>query len=1575
MKKKMKWLIAALCALVLVGGGVLAAVLWTGGEAAPKTPEYSGKLYWNVEREFHKSGEFLHQQVEEGVYRVLVAVDGKQEKLDFLGIDLVNKFDTLEVAGLVLNEDGYVTQVLNVEECTGGYAAKQYYVERVDGDQVVANMNPYFIGYSKTLQITDQTQVYDVSDSGPLCGLPSKIQFNDQIYAIEDRQGNITHVYTIPYKAPGAFYWNVDKPYDSVNKISTRQPNEFMQYEMDFILDGQLVTYKCRDVDVVNKIDGSRVCGLEFDEEGYIIAYQSVATATNGGRLGATNYYVESLLYKGHLYGFRKSSAQDPKAARGSFFPSEDVKVYDMTGIENPKGTLTDLRVNDRIICVLDGRTMIHAIYVVARAADSPMYWNVDRDWNKTTKSTNRRPDANGYYHFKMAVNGQQITVKTNDKNIANQIESPVNVGLKLNGNVVEKVYTSSMVYPAGVFGSWYKITKIDADGTITAEKTSNGVTTTKTGKVAADCQFYNVSSTAAVEGEKISFSHLKVGDVIHSYKNFNNEIAIVYLVTSKSNSPIYWNVDKNLYWDSSNKVSTREKQEDGYYHILLAVNGKQVVYKTRDKKLVDDMDNRSCMALSVSGTVITKVISAAGTINTQGGLFASSWYVTAINGNKITATNSKGESETRTMASGCQVYDVSPVADMVGQKTTVKVGDQIRGLMNDGKRITVLYVLNTAKHLSVHTCAHCGQEVNWRAWDGTVAMENGGHYILNSDVVSTKGPDLAEGEEATLCLNGFTLRRDAARVFGDIKGTLNVIDCMGTGCVHGGSNNNASVAMVTGGTLNIYGGTFTAEEVTAAGKNGGVFAIINGGAINLYNGTISGGKTTGYGGNINVSSGSFTMYDGLVTGGTSGEGQYGGNIALSSESAVAVIHGGVISAGTAGSHGGNISAAKDGAILTINGGSITGGTAATYGANISTANASVVEIYDAQITEGEVMLRNTAGITLGGKLNISQLHLHNTAFTLSAQKPLAADSQILVSATVPGVLCEAVEAQLAGCFQAFSQDCPISYADGKLMAGAAAHTHCDCGGVLDHTCDDTIEWIALTEDTVMEDGGHYFLPADMDCRPSYASNATVYLCLNGHELTFNARVFADIPEGTTLNLYDCGTTGSVRGQTRTNNASIAMVRGVLNIYGGTYTAGVIETAGKNGGIFTALGNGVINLYDGTITGGNTTGLGGCVYITQDAKLNMYGGSITDGTSGTSGGTLAVAGNAVFTMTGGTISGGETAETGNCVNLASTQPMILGGAAQIQEVFVTGENAIVLSEEVALDETQAQIGLNGTVAGVLISDITEAQAARFSFLGNGQMSWNANKLVVALFHAHCVCINAEAVPADHECTANQVWQAVSVPSVSYVTLDSGYYFLDWKGVNNAKSIRVEKDATVHLCLNGSMLRAQSLVTLGDNAKLIICDCSAEQTGWLDSSKNAPLQIKAGQEVTLYSGNISGSNHYNNKLVQNAATVTMEGGSFFMYGGKLYDGYNKTGNGGNLVLDGNAEFYMYGGQIVNGESVTGNGGNVYVGTATAVIIGGKIGAGTAAGVGNCIYVSAEGTITVDPAAQVDEVIQE
>lgn len=1622
--KNKKWLIPTICLVALLAVlGTLAAVFLPMINAEPAAATgYDGKLYWNVEREIYKTGKYFHRDMGDDLYRLLFAVDGEQVQLDVKGMELVTYIDTMDLVALEFDENGIVVGAKHPE--SAGLKVTQYYVENINADQITINSNYAFRGLQRTVTISEDTAVYDIKDTGPLCGLACQVNRFDEIQLVEDEDYNVVAIFNKPYKKPGDIYWNVDKLYDSVTKRSTRQPNQLMQYDIDFIVNGELVTLRCKDPAVVDKIDAVRITGLVFDENNYIVDVQTIKQSSNGGRTAATNYYVTSLNFRGGQYRVRNKSLVANSTTESNFFPAEDMIVYDMTGNNGPKGQITDIRVNDRVIFILDCQNRISIAFVTSRVEDTQLYWNVDRKWNKTTLTTNRVPDQNGWYYFKMAVNGKHITVKTDDLAIANAIEKPVCVGLKLNGDVVEQVKNATAVHPGGVFASWLYIKEIGSDGTIVAERTTNGETKTDTAKLAPNCQIYNTSATAVMEGETISTSGLKVGDTIHGYKDFNGDISVLYLVSSTLDGPLYWNVDKNTYWNASKKESTRTPDENGYYNILFAVNGSQVTLRTRSKSMVDDIDNRTCMALRVSSDVILKVFGAVNTTDTKGGLFASSYHVTAINGGTITATKlsgtDAGKTESRTMAWNCKVYNVSNTATVVGEKSAVQVGDQIRCLLNADKQISVLYILTASNHKENHKCDCCGQTPMWLAWDGNTTITKSGHYVLNADITALKGIEWNKDLNITLCLNGHEFTVNNRRVLGNVTGTMNIVDCVGSGSMHGTANNNASITMVDGGVLNIYGGTYTAEEVTEE-KNGGLFTIIGGGQINMYGGTISGGKTNGYGGNVNISDGIFTMHGGTVQNGTSAEGQYGGNFALSGAKAQLIVNGGQILGGNSGSYGGNIAVAKTGAKLIVTGGKIENGTAATHGGNICVAlgsveitggeilggsattfgssvslvNDIVATIADVSISAGQVYARNSGGLTLGGKVSISDLHLLGIKLLMSEDQPLQ-NANIAIGMETPGIFMDAVKTDISEFFTSTDSTYDVVLESEQLkLVSNIKHSHCDCGGVMEHTCDETIEWTALTVDTVLEDGGHYYLIEDLNRQIKVPENATIYLCLNGHALTSGGRLFDTISAGKTLNVYDCGLSGTAHSR-NDNNAPVALVNGgTLNIYGGSYSANAITAENKNGGVLMAMNDGVINFYNGTITGGNATGMGGCVYITNDAQFNMYGGSVTNGISAKDGGTIAIAGNAKFTMLGGCVTGGTASGKGNCVFSGSTASVVLGGSVAIEDVYLDTVG-ITLSDTVALDTaegTKASVGITKTSAGEVVTGITQEQAGCFTNNGKGALELSGDKLILDFPHAHCVCVGAQVKPAEHVCTEAQVWLPITA---SKTISDSGYYFLDWSA-GKAAAITVADGVHAHLCLNGATIYAMNTITLGEGSTLDICDCSEDKTGKVGMSGNAsrgPVVLDGNKTINLYSGTLIGQMNSNTKqcVVMSHAdarfnmyggtitkgisasyggNVAVQKGVFTMYAGIISEGQATT-HGGNVTASG-GKFIMKGGQVSDGTATT-YGGNISFVTANSsgLLTGGSITGGTAGTYAACVYVN-NNNVTVGGSVIIEEMM--
>lgn len=198
--------------------------------------------------------------------------------------------------------------------------------------------------------------------------------------------------------------------------------------------------------------------------------------------------------------------------------------------------------------------------------------------------------------------------------------------------------------------------------------------------------------------------------------------------------------------------------------------------------------------------------------------------------------------------------------------------------------------------------CEHCGKTVEWSVWDGT-NVPAAGHYYLESDIVEVSAQkSLTASGDVVIDLNGKTLKKvtEKNRMFRvDDSAKLVFLDSSleKTGTVIGyqGSGGHAGIAQLRGGSLDIYGGTFTMAEGSAAYKGGLIYAYKNTAVptINIYGGTFYGNQAKNGGvisvSNVmlNISGGTFYAGSILETDGIGGD-----TIYVDSASTVVTISG-----------------------------------------------------------------------------------------------------------------------------------------------------------------------------------------------------------------------------------------------------------------------------------------------------------------------------------------------------------------------------------------------------------------------------------------------------------------------------------------------------------------------------------------------------------------------------------------------------------------------------------------------------------------------------------------------------------
>jgi len=187
-------------------------------------------------------------------------------------------------------------------------------------------------------------------------------------------------------------------------------------------------------------------------------------------------------------------------------------------------------------------------------------------------------------------------------------------------------------------------------------------------------------------------------------------------------------------------------------------------------------------------------------------------------------------------------------------------------------------------------------------------------------------------------------------------------------------------------------------------------------------------------------------------------------------------------------------------------------------------------------------------------------------------------------------------------------------------------HTnHCICGkthaAVGDHTAEEEKTFTAVsTYDDLVEaaaTGGSVYLTGDITLEAPLTVSQNLSLCLNGYDLIYNsADSVIIVSNSKTLNITDCGSTGTITGSTGDYGA-VQNGTGTFNLYAGTIT-------GNKRGVYNG---GTFSMYGGNIAGNSDDG------VWNRSTFNLYGSKITYNTGwgvNNNGGT--------FTMNGGEIS-------------------------------------------------------------------------------------------------------------------------------------------------------------------------------------------------------------------------------------------------------------------------------------------------------------------------------------------------
>ena len=163
------------------------------------------------------------------------------------------------------------------------------------------------------------------------------------------------------------------------------------------------------------------------------------------------------------------------------------------------RGESTTVGVGDRVYPVYSYQGAAKYVFVTVREqSGAKLYWKYDRKYNTTTQQTTRVPDADGYYVYKVSVDGKVTEVKTKDIQLASYFDSSaVGIGAKVSNGIIKAVYpaeATEKVYAAGV--SYRDVTKISGKA-ITTKRNKPGQT--DTGKIT---EFEKADNCIGVNGD-----------------------------------------------------------------------------------------------------------------------------------------------------------------------------------------------------------------------------------------------------------------------------------------------------------------------------------------------------------------------------------------------------------------------------------------------------------------------------------------------------------------------------------------------------------------------------------------------------------------------------------------------------------------------------------------------------------------------------------------------------------------------------------------------------------------------------------------------------------------------------------------------------------------------------------------------------------------------------------------------------------------------------------------------------------------------------------------------------------------
>ena len=816
--------------------------------------------------------------------------------------------------------------------------------------------------------------------------------------------------------------------------------------------------------------------------------------------------------------------------------------------------------------------------------------------------------------------------------------------------------------------------------------------------------------------------------------------------------------------------------------------------------------------------------------------------------------------------------------------------------------------------HANTDGYTACGHgSATWTEWAVTDSLPTAnGTYFLATDVALSDVWKLSDGQEITICLNGFDITQTTAgkRIAEVTNGTLNICDCTESG-------------KLTGADVTVNGGALIANGSSVQ--------------VNAYDITFSGNKAN-HGGAISVHGGAKVVLTGVTVTGNTAAGQ-----------------------------GGGIYVVDSGSKLTLDNVTVTGNT--TLSTSDRAAGGVHVNANNSTTVKGKVIINDNFKGTGESKVRSNLEVDHNR---LVIDNALTTDSKIGLS-VYPLDYTQVVSLVSKAAVDCYFSDDPAKIPEVKgdilhlVEKPANTPNHADTEGytACGHGNVTWTDW--FHNDSLPTASGTYYLTEDVKLTDSWqiTEGMEITLCLNGFDIIQTGNKQVIVMNGGKLNVCDCTaktengayTAGAITGANTAERGAGMNIQGnaEFNFYDGRITGNTSSSYG--GGIYAHTCK--INIFGGEISNNHADSQsGGGICANGSVILNITGGAIKNNT-GKNAGALTVqgAGNAAL-LKDCTITGNTATNMGGGIYVGKPDSVTLSGKLNItgntvgsskSNLFVVStatEARPVMQKDLDAASTIGVSIYNTTVSNVVVkSGATEATKScyipdddtKIIEYKDGQILL-ADKPVFVPVHADTEGYTA----CDHDKLTWTGWDKTdSLPTTS------GNYFLG-ADVELTKIWNAGDGKEITICLNGYSITQKTeglrVIRVGTST-VNICDCTAHT----DNGGN------------YIAGKITGGNTDDSDAAGNAGAMLLTGeGTFRLYDGNITD--NHTKGNGVIVVQKGFTFEMHGGAITH-NSAGKQGGAVYASRATVKLTDGIITGNEAVGSGGAMYVYG-GTFTME-----------